>query len=291
MGAFGGESIFEGIFGGGGGGGGGMGGSRQGASKRATIALTFEEAARGVDKELAISNYIRCKDCQGRGSPSPRGISSCPVCSGHGQVFEQRGFFSMSTTCHRCSGRGQVITDPCRSCKGEGVIKEKQRVKVHIPAGVDNGMRLKMSGYGDAGVGGGPPGDLYVFINVEAHDLFEREGNDVLLTLPIGFAEAALGCKKEVPTPTGEHYAITIPEGTQTGTILLVKGAGFRDVHSQGAFGRQAKGDLKVKVVVETPTKLSNEQRQFFLQFKDLETPQNMPKRNGFLDKIKALFS
>lgn len=297
MGAFGGESIFEGLFGGmggggGGGGGGGMGGSRQGASKRATITLTFEEAAKGVDKELAISNYIRCKECQGKGSPSPRGISSCPVCQGHGQVFEQRGFFSMSSTCHRCGGRGQIITDPCRSCRGEGVIKEKQRVKVHIPAGVDNGMRLKMSGYGDAGVGGGPPGDLYVFINVEAHDLFEREGNDVLITLPISFAEAALGCKKEVPTPLGEHYAVTIPEGTQTGNILLIKNAGFRDVHSQSsAFGRQAKGDLKVRVVVETPTKLTPEQRQFFLNLKEMETPNNMPKRKGFLEKIKALFS
>lgn len=291
MGAFGGESIFEGIFGGSMGGG-GMGGSRQGASKRATITLSFEEAAKGVDKELAISNYVRCKDCQGRGSPSPQGISSCPDCKGHGQVFEQRGFFSMSSPCNRCGGRGQVITDPCRTCRGEGVTKEKQRVKVHIPAGVDNGMRLKMSGYGDAGIGGGPPGDLYVFINVEAHDLFEREGNDVLLILPISFAEAALGCKKEVPTPTGEHYAINIPEGAQTGTILLVKGAGFRDVHSHGShFGRQAKGDLKVKIVIETPTKLTGDQRKFFEDLKNLETPLNMPKRKGFLDKIKALFS
>jgi molecular chaperone DnaJ len=292
MSAFGGDSIFEGIFGGMGGGAGGMGGNRQGASKRATITLSFEEAAKGVDKELAISNYVPCKDCQGRGSPSPKGISSCPNCGGHGQVFEQRGFFSMSSTCNRCEGRGQIITDPCKSCRGEGVIKEKQRVKVHIPAGVDSGMRLKMSGYGDAGVGGGPPGDLYVFINVEAHDLFEREGNDVLLMLPISFAEAALGCKKEVPTPTGENYSITIPEGTQTGTTLLVKGAGLRDVHSHStAFGRQSKGDLKVRVVVETPTKLSSEQRQFFQNLKELETPHNMPKRKGFLDKIKEIFA
>lgn len=295
MSAFGGESIFEGIFGGfggGGGGNGGMGGSRQGASTRATITLSFEEAAKGVDKELAISNYVRCKECQGRGSPSPRGISSCPTCGGNGQVFEQRGFFSMSMTCHRCSGRGQIITDKCKPCQGEGVIKEKQRVKVHIPAGVDNGMRLKMSGYGDAGVGGGPPGDLYVFINVEAHELFEREGDDVLLTLPISFAEAALGCKKDVPSPTGEHYNVTIPEGTQTGTILLIKNAGFRNVHSHAStFGRQVKGDLKVKVVVETPTKLTSEQRQFFQKLKELETPSNMPKRKGFLDKIKEIFS
>lgn len=198
----------------------------------------------------------------------------------------------MTMPCAKCGGRGQVITDPCKGCRGDGVIKEKQRIKVHIPAGVDSGMRLKMSGYGDAGVSGGPPGDLYVFINVESHELFEREGNDVYITLPISFAEAALGCKKEVPSPTGEHYNVTIPESTQTGTILLIKGAGFRDVHSQSsAFGREVKGDLKVKVAIETPTKLTAEQRQFFQKLKELETPLNMPKSKGFLDKIKKLFS
>ncbi len=292
MGAFGGDSMFENIFGfGGGGGGGGATSSRQGASKRATITISFEEAARGVDKELVISNYVRCKECQGKGTASPKGVSTCPTCSGHGQVFEQRGFFSMSMTCPKCGGRGQTITDPCKNCKGEGVVREKQHVKVHIPAGIDNGMRLKMSGYGDAGPRGGPPGDLYVFINVEPHEIFEREGNDILLTVPVSFSEAALGCKKDVPTLLHQTARVTIPEGTQSGKVFRVKGSGFPDVHSHGgAFGRQAKGDLIVKVVVETPTRLTDRQKQLMQEFGALESPNNNPQRKGFLDKIKGLF-
>lgn len=292
MGAFGGDSMFESIFGGFGGRGGSESASRQGASKRVTINLTFEEAARGIDKELAITNYVRCKDCQGRGAATQKGISTCSNCGGQGQVFEQRGFFSMSMACPKCGGRGQVITDPCKSCQGEGVVKEKQHVKVHIPAGVDTGMRLKMSGYGDAGAGGGPPGDLYVFINVEAHEIFEREGNDILLSLPISYSEAALGCKKEVPTLAGQTARITIPEGTQSGKTFRVKGAGFPDVHSHGgAFSRQSKGDLLVKVIVETPTKLTERQKQLLQEFGELESPTNNPQKKGFLDKIKGIFS
>ncbi len=156
---------------------------------------------------------------------------------------------------------------------------------MHIPAGVDSGMRLKMSGYGDAGQGGGPPGDLYVFIHVEAHDLFEREGNDILLDLPISFAEAALGCKKEVPSLTSHVCRITIPEGTQNNKSFRVKGEGFPNVHGHG------KGDLLVKVFVETPTHLSEQQKKLLQEFSVLEGPNNLPKRKGFLDKIKGFFT
>jgi molecular chaperone DnaJ len=178
-----------------------------------------------------------------------------------------------------------MIVDPCKQCKGEGVTKEKQRVKVHIPAGVDTGMRLKMSGYGDAGAGGGPAGDLYVFVNVEPHKLFERQGDDILLDLPISFTEAALGCKKEVPSIQSHHHArISIPEGTQNGKVFRVKGEGFPNVHGQG------KGDLLVKVFVETPTQLSEQQIKLLKEFSELEGPSNLPKRKSFLDKIKGLF-
>lgn len=289
MGAFGGmggDSIFEGIFGGfGGGEGGPRSQRRQGASKRVNITLSFEEAARGVDKELVITNYVTCATCKGKGAASAQGIKKCSQCNGSGQVFEQRGFFSMSMACPQCHGEGQVITDPCKTCHGEGVVKEKQHVKVHIPAGVDSGMRLKMNGYGDAGQGGGPPGDLYVFINVEPHQIFEREGNDIILDLPISFAEAALGCKKEVPSLFNHACRITIPEGTQNGKIFRVKGEGFPNVHGQG------KGDLLVKIFVETPSKLSDRQKQLLKELGELESPSNMPKRKGFLDKIKGLFS
>ncbi|WP_068466846.1 molecular chaperone DnaJ [Candidatus Protochlamydia phocaeensis] len=292
MGAFGmgggGESIFD-FFGGGGGGEfsgreGGRG-ARQGASKRVNITISFEEAAKGVDKELVISNYVTCTTCNGKGANSAQGVKTCNQCGGRGQVFEQRGFFSMTMTCPKCQGEGKIVTDPCKNCHGEGVVKEKQHIKVHIPAGVDSGMRLKMSGYGDAGQGGGPPGDLYVFINVEPHEIFEREGNDVIIDLPISFAEAALGCKKEVPSPMGHTCRITIPEGTQNGKIFRVKGEGFPNVHGHG------KGDLLVRIFVETPTRLSDKQKELLQEFSNLEGPNNLPKRKGFLDKIKDFFS
>lgn len=288
MGAFGGgggESIFEGLFGGQFGGGRGAARThRQGASKRVNITITFEEAAKGVDKELAITNYVSCTDCSGKGASSSQGIKKCTRCNGSGQVYEQRGFFSMSMSCPECHGEGQVITDPCKTCKGQGVVKEKQHVKVHIPAGIDSGMRLKMSGYGDAGQGGGPPGDLYVFITVSPHDIFEREGNDIILDLPISFTEAALGCKKEVPAIGAHACRITIPEGTQNGKVFRVKGEGFPNVHGQG------RGDLLVRIFVETPTKLSSQQKNLLEEFSKLESPANLPKRKGFVEKLKDLF-
>lgn len=290
MGAFGGsgsESIFESLFGGGGMG--GMGGGprmhrQQGASKRVNITVSFEEAAKGIDKELAITNYVACAACHGKGAASSQGIKKCTRCQGSGQVTEQRGFFSMSMACPQCHGEGRIITDPCKECHGEGVTKQKQHVKVHIPAGVDSGMRLKMSGYGDAGVGGGPAGDLYVFIQVEPHELFEREGDDILLDLPISFTEAALGCKKEVPSLFNHTCRITIPDGTQNAKVFRVKGEGFPNVHGHG------KGDLLVKIFVETPTHLSDRQKQLLREFSELEGPGNLPKRKSFLDKIKGLF-
>lgn len=292
MGAFGGsgaDSIFDSFFGGGGGGGGGgqaaSHGSRQGSSKRVNVTVTFEEAAKGVEKELAITNLVNCTDCQGKGAKSSEGIKRCTRCNGQGQVLEQRGFFSMAMTCPACGGEGRVITDPCGKCRGEGVVKEKQRIKVTIPAGVDTGMRLKMSGHGDAGQGGGVPGDLYLFITVQPHEVFEREGNDLIIDLPISFPEAALGCKKDVPSLTHQACRITIPEGTQSGKVFRVKGEGFPNVHGRG------KGDLMVRIFVETPAGLSPKQKQMLTDFASLEVPNNQPKRQSFVDKLKSLFT
>lgn len=290
MGAFGGmgggDSIFESFFGGGDmGGGRGSSMRRQGASKRVNITITFEEAATGIDKELSIVNMVSCSTCHGKGTASSQGIKRCTRCNGQGQIFEQRGFFSMSTTCPQCHGEGQMITDPCKACSGQSLVKDKQHVKVHIPAGVDNGMRLKMSGYGDAGQGGGPAGDLYVFITVKPHEMFEREGNDIILDLPISFTEAALGCKKDVPALRSHACRITVPEGTQNGKVFRVKGEGFPNVHGQG------KGDLLVRIFVETPSELSSRQKELLEEFAKLEGPSNQPKRKSFLDKIKGLFS
>jgi molecular chaperone DnaJ len=283
FGGMGADSIFGSYFGGGGSN--GRAAQRQGASKRVNIHLSFEEAAKGVDKELAITNMVSCKECQGKGVKSAQGKKKCGRCRGMGQITEQRGFFGVSMPCPECHGEGVIITDPCSNCQGRGATKEKQHVKVHIPAGVDSGMRLKVSGHGDAGLAGGPPGDLYVFITVEPHEIFEREGNDIILDLPISFSDAALGCKKEVPVLSGKTCMITIPEGTQTGKIFRVKGEGFPNVHGRG------RGDLHVRTFVETPTKLSVRQREILQELGATEGYENQPKKQGFLDKLKGLFS
>jgi molecular chaperone DnaJ len=282
----GGESIFDTLFGGMGGRGERGGRASQGASKKATIRISFEEAAKGVEKELAMTRYVTCNTCQGKGAASPDGVKTCSRCDGAGQIFQTRGFFSMSSPCPQCGGEGRTITNPCNQCRGQGRIREKQHVKVHIPAGVDTGMRLKMSGYGDAGEGGGPPGDLYVFINVDAHSIFEREGDNLLLDLPISFAEAALGAKKEIPTLDENVCRLTIPEGTQNGKVLRIKGKGFPNVH-----GRGVKGDLLVRVIVETPTHLSQQQKEMLQEFGKSEGIQNLPRKKSFMEKIKSFFS
>lgn len=257
----------------------------QGASKKTTIRISFLEAAKGTEKELSLSNYISCSTCKGSGTKSKHGIKTCSTCQGRGQLYQNRGFFSMASTCPHCNGSGQMIVDPCKECGGAGRMKEKQRLKVRIPPGVDNGMRLKMTGHGDAGTPGHPPGDLFVYIEVEPHDTFQREGDDVYLELPLTFTEAALGCKKEVPTPLNESCRVQIPEGTQNGKLLRINGKGFPNVHGQG------KGDLLVRVHVETPVHLSEAQKTILRNFEVLETPHNQPRKKSFLDRIKVFFS
>lgn len=282
----GGESIFDTLFGGmaGGRGAGGRAQVRQGASKKATIRISFEEAARGAEKELAITRNMTCSTCHGSGSAAADGVKTCSRCEGSGQVFQTRGFFSMSSPCPQCGGEGRVVTNPCKDCRGAGFVKEKQHVKVHIPAGVDTGMRLKMTGYGDAGEAGGPAGDLYVFINVDSHSVFEREGDDLLLDLPIGFGEAALGAKKDIPT-LSEAVRLTIPEGTQSGKVFRIKGKGFPNVHGRGS------GDLLVRVSLETPTHLTQKQKEILQEFAKTEGVDNHPRKKSFMEKIKFFFS
>ncbi|MCB1213083.1 MAG: molecular chaperone DnaJ [Chlamydiia bacterium] len=279
------DSIFDAFFGGGGGGGGYSHHARQGASKRVNLTISFEEAAKGTERELYVTNYVTCNDCKGRGASSEQDIKVCNRCGGSGQIIEQRGFFSMSMTCNYCHGEGRVIANPCKKCSGNGVVKEKQHVKVAIPPGVDNGMRLKMAGRGDAGQGGGPSGDLYVFIHVEPHEAFEREGNDLLLDLPISFTEAALGCKREVPSLYGHSCRISIPQGTQSGAVFRVRGEGFANVHGRG------KGDLLVRISVETPTNLTPQQVELLKEFSQLEHPNNLPKKRGFFEKFKSFLT
>lgn len=285
MGAFGGggggESIFDTFFGGGGGG--SRGGAQAGTNKKVTITLSFAEAAKGVEKELAIASYVACATCGGSGAATRDGVKQCKRCNGSGHVVQNRGFFSMSTTCPDCHGEGQVVTNPCKDCGGSGRSKDKRKVKVTIPAGVDSGMRLRMAGLGDAGVGGGPAGDLYIFIEVEPHALFKRQGDDIVFELPVTISEAALGLKKEIPTLKGTTV-LTIPEGTQSGKVLRVRGEGVPNVHGQG------KGDMLVTIVVETPTKLSEKQKELLRAFAATEGPTNFPHRRTIWEILKSFF-
>jgi len=286
MGAFGGgsESIFDSFF--------GFENNdssqmraQKGASKKVNITISFEESVKGTEKRIALQNLNNCEKCKGLGAVSSRDIKTCSSCNGNGQVFQSRGFFSMSSTCPQCHGSGKVITKACSSCHGAGKVKKKETVTIKIPPGVDNGMRLKMSGYGDDGESGGPSGDLYVYIQVEPNQAFQRDGDDVYVDLPLTFSEAALGSQKEIPSPHGKSCKINIPEGTQNGKLFKVRGQGVPNVHGQGT------GDLLVRIHVETPIKLTKKQKDILNQFKELESDQNHPQKMGFLEKLKVFFS
>jgi len=285
MGAFGGgrgggDSIFDSFFGFDS----NMSGIRQGASKKMNLTISFEEAIRGTTKEASISRYIPCSSCNGSGATNPNAIKTCSQCGGAGQVNQSRGFFSMTTICPGCQGQGKMITDPCFQCRGSGRQKQKQDIQIKVPPGVDNGMRLRMAGYGDAGEGGGPPGDLYVYINVRPHEIFQREGDDIIIELPISFTEAALGLKKEIPTPMGKNARINIPEGTQSDKVFRMRGEGAPNPHGNG------RGDLLVQVVVETPISLSDKQKNLLKEFAKLEGSHNSPRKRTFFDKLKGIF-
>lgn len=279
-----GESIFDSFFG-------GFDSEgmdpamRQGSSKKMNLTISFEEAMKGVEKEAVLTNYVACETCDGSGAASSKSIKKCSRCQGSGQVHQSRGFFSMTSVCPQCYGKGKTIAEPCKDCHGDGRVKKKQQVKIKVPPGVDTGMRLRMSGYGDAGESGGPAGDLYVFISVEPHSVFQREGDDVFIELPLSFSEAALGCKKELPTAHGGTCRINVPEGTQTGKVLRVKGEGSPNVHGRG------KGDMLVKIIVETPVSLNEKQKDLLRQFAELEKEQNSPRKRSFFDKVKVFFS
>lgn len=259
--------------------------SRQGASKRMNLSLSLEEAVQGAEKEVSLSNYAQCESCNGCGAAKPEAVKKCPKCQGRGQIQQNRGFFSMASECPQCSGRGSVITDPCKACHGEGRVKQKQKTTIKVPPGIDSEMRLRVGGYGDAGENGGPSGDLYVYITVAPHKIFQREGDDLLLEIPISFVEAALGCKKDIPRINGGICKIQIPEGTQTGKMLRVKHEGVPNVHGNG------KGDLLVKLLIETPVDLSEKQKAVLQEFADLEKEHNSPRKKTFFDKVKVLFS
>ena len=280
----GGGSMFDDLFGGGGGRRRDPSGKKRGSDLRYDLEITLEEAAEGVEKELEIEKYANCKPCSGSGSKSGSGgAKTCSGCGGRGAVARQAGIFIQQSTCPECRGAGQVIADPCSSCNGEGRAQAPERVSIRIPAGVDDGTRLRSTGKGDAGLRGGPSGDLYVFLHLKDHDVFQRDGEELYCEVPLPFSVAALGGELEVPTLTGAA-TIKVPAGTQGATTFRLRDRGMPSLSS----GR--KGALNVEVQVEVPTKLNKEQKEKLAEFTALIGEKNSPMQESFFEKTKRFF-
>ncbi len=283
----GGGGVFESFFGGGGGGGGGRqrrDGPQRGADLRYGIEISLEDAAHGTEREIEYDRQAVCKTCTGSGSTSGSGKKSCRTCGGVGQVISSRGFFQIQQNCPDCQGSGEVISDPCKHCSGSGRTKERTKLRVKIPAGIEEGSRLRSGGNGDYGAKGGPAGDLYIVVQIKAHDLFEREGDDLHCQMPLSFSTAALGGETTVPTLDGKAN-LKIPAGTQNGTTFRLRGKGIKTL------GESHHGDLYVHVTIAVPTKLSAEQKAhleaFALSFG--ESPSSSMEE-GFFEKAKKFF-
>ncbi len=273
------DDILEGFF--------GRSGRRsaahRGADFRYTLSITLEEAAKGAEKEITLSRLESCEDCRGTGAQPGSRSKACSACRGSGQVRFSRGFLTVSQTCHRCGGEGQVIDSPCRLCRGEGRVRRERTVAVKIPGGVETGTRLRLTGEGEAGMKGGPAGDLYVVVQIAEHPIFRRDGDDLTCEVPINFTQAALGGEAMVPTLTG-MIPIHIPSGTQPGTEFRLEGYGLPNLRGYG------RGDLKVKVLVEIPTRLSAQQRELLEELHRLENGEGTPLSKSFFEKVRELF-
>ena len=291
------EDIFDAfgdIFGGGGGGGGGIfedffgGGRRQtekrGASLRCDIALDFKEIATGIEKTIEITKRDFCEECRGTGARKGTSPVSCPYCKGKGEIHQRQGFFTIRTTCPKCQGGGNIIETPCKKCSGHGVYPKKSNIKVQVPAGIDDGSRLRVTGQGESGANGAPPGDLYCDIHINPHSIFKRQDYDIICEFPITFTQAALGCEIEVPTILGKMRKVRIPAGMQSDEIIPVKGEGFPNVRGYGV------GNMLVHVIVETPNKLTPRQEELLREFAESEHKNVTPKAKSFFQKVRKLF-
>ena len=300
--------IFREVFGGAGGGGGrggaGAGGAggifeeffgggarsrdasgrQRGSDLRYDLQISLEEAASGAEKALELEKLTGCGTCKGSGVGTGGKMVSCGTCGGAGQVISSRGFFQVQQTCPDCRGAGQTISEPCKNCQGDGRAKKTSRIKLRIPAGINEGSRLRSTGNGDAGMRGGPAGDLYVVIHIKEHAIFERADEDLHCEMPISFGKATLGGELEVPTLEGKA-TVKIPAGTQSGTTFRLRGKGIQDLST----GR--KGDLHVCVQVEVPTKLNSDQKDQLKAFTESCGDQNSPMHESFFEKAKKFFS
>jgi len=291
-GGFGGGADFGDIFGDvfgdifGGGRGGRQSRARQGSDLRYNLELTLEEAVRGKSVDIRVPTLVECEVCDGSGAKKGSSPKTCPTCHGNGQVQMRQGFFAVQQTCPTCSGKGKIIEDPCNSCHGHGRKEKTKTLNVKIPAGVDTGDRIRLSGEGEAGENGAPPGDLYVQVHVREHDIFKRDGNNLYCEVPLSFTKAALGGELEVPTLDGKVKLKISPE-TQTGRMFRLRGKGVKSVRSG------AMGDLMCKVVVETPVNLSSRQKELLQELEESmgkASSKHSPKAQGFFDGVKKFF-
>ncbi len=272
--------IFGDFFGfeGGGGRGRGRGGPQRGDSLRYDLQISFMDAVQGIETNIEFEKYVSCGQCSGSGAKKGTSAATCPDCRGSGQVVRSQGFFSIQTTCGRCHGKGSVIKEKCKECYGHGKIAEKRKVSVKVPAGVDTGSKLRLTGEGGEGVKGGPAGDLYVIIHVKPHNIFKRNGNDVYSDVDVSFAQAALGAEIEIPSLDGTGK-LHVPPGTQTHDVFKMEGAGISHLRGYG------RGDQIIQVIVRTPQKISDRERELLQELADIRGEKVQKKNAGFFQK------
>ncbi|MDR2638009.1 MAG: molecular chaperone DnaJ [Zoogloeaceae bacterium] len=283
--AFGG--IFDEIFGNRGGGHGGHSGIYRGADLRYNLEITLEQAAKGTETKIRIPTMETCETCHGSGAKPGTEPKACPTCGGTGQIRLQQGFFSIQQTCHKCHGTGRFIADPCPSCHGVGRVKKHKTLAVKIPAGVDEGDRIRLSGEGEHGMNGGPPGDLYVQVHLKQHSVFIRDHNDLHCEMPISFTTAALGGEIEIPTLDGAAN-FKIPPETQTGRVFRLRGKGIKGIRSH------SHGDLLCHVIVETPVRLTDRQKELLKELEEISQGhdgKHNPRAQSWMDKVKDFFN
>lgn len=274
--------IFEHFFGGGGGG--GEGGRQRGSDLRYDMQITLEEAASGCEKEIEIRKLDECEECDGSGAQAGSKAVTCQTCRGRGQVVAARGFFQVAQTCPTCHGTGRTIEKPCKSCHGDGRVERTSRIKLKIPAGIDEGARLRSAGAGEAGLRGSRAGDLYVVIHLKEHAIFQRDGMDLHCEMPIPFSVAALGGEVHVPSLNGA-VNLKIPPGTQSDAVFRIRGQGMPGLQSS------SRGDILARVQVEVPTRLNAEQRKALEHFAEVCGEENTPLHKSFTDRLRDLFS
>jgi molecular chaperone DnaJ len=278
--------IFEDIFGDimGGGRRRGPNARERGADLRYNMEITLEEAFNGRTAQIRVPTSVVCSECSGSGAKPGTQPVTCPMCSGSGRVRASQGFFSIERTCPQCQGRGQTIKDPCGKCAGQGRVTEERALSVNIPAGIEDGTRIRLAGEGEAGLRNGPAGDLYIFLSVKPHELFQRDGADLYCKVPISMTTAALGGQFEVTTLDGTQTRVKVPEGTQNGRQFRLKGKGMPVLR------QPQMGDLYIQVAVETPQSLSKRQRELLEEFEQLSSRENSPQSSGFFSRMKDFF-